>query len=375
MQLQIPLTIIHVSISKFQRYAISEYALCSKRFVPPFTSSYTAHIKKKESIMGLLVDGQWQDKWYDTSKSGGRFERSEAQFRNWVTADGSAGPTGSGGFKAESGRYHLYVSFACPWAHRTLIFRKLKGLEEHITFSAVAPEMLANGWEFRTGAELADPLYDLDFMHQIYTKANPDYSGRVTVPVLWDKQQETVVSNESADIIRMLNSAFNELTGNQDDYYPEHLRAAIDEVNDMVYDNVNNGVYKSGFATTQAAYEEAFTSLFAALDELEQTLAGSRYLIGSTLTEADWRLFTTLVRFDAVYVGHFKCNHKRIVDYPNLWGYVRDLYQVAGVVETVNMHHIKTHYYVSHDMINPTGVVPKGPEIDFMAPHDRNKFA
>ena len=325
--------------------------------------------------MGLLVDGQWQDKWYDTSKSGGRFERSEAQFRNWVTADGSAGPTGSDGFKAESGRYHLYVSFACPWAHRTLIFRKLKGLEEHITFSAVAPEMLANGWEFRTGTELADPLYDLEFMHQIYTKANPDYSGRVTVPVLWDKQQQTVVSNESADIIRMLNSAFNEITGNQDDYYPQHLRAAIDEVNDMVYDNVNNGVYKSGFATSQEAYEEAFTSLFAALDELEQTLAGNRYLTGNTLTEADWRLFTTLVRFDAVYVGHFKCNQKRIVDYPNLWGFVRDLYQVEGVAETVNMHHIKTHYYVSHDMINPTGVVPKGPEIDFMAPHDRQKFA
>lgn len=325
--------------------------------------------------MGLLVDGQWQDKWYDTSKSGGRFERSEAQFRNWVTADGSAGPTGSDGFKAESGRYHLYVSFACPWAHRTLIFRKLKGLEKHITFSAVAPEMLANGWEFRTGTELADPLYDLEFMHQIYTKANPDYSGRVTVPVLWDKQQQTVVSNESADIIRMLNSAFNEITGNQDDYYPQHLRAAIDEVNDMVYDNVNNGVYKSGFATSQEAYEEAFTSLFAALDELEQTLAGNRYLTGNTLTEADWRLFTTLVRFDAVYVGHFKCNQKRIVDYPNLWGFVRDLYQVEGVAETVNMHHIKTHYYVSHDMINPTGVVPKGPEIDFMAPHDRQKFA
>ena len=325
--------------------------------------------------MGLLVDGQWQDKWYDTSKSGGRFERSEAQFRNWVTADGSAGPTGSDGFKAESGRYHLYVSFACPWAHRTLIFRKLKGLEKHITFSAVAPEMLANGWEFRTGTELADPLYDLEFMHQIYTKANPDYSGRVTVPVLWDKQQQTVVSNESADIIRMLNSAFNEITGNQDDYYPQHLRAAIDDVNDMVYDNVNNGVYKSGFATSQEAYEEAFTSLFAALDELEQTLAGNRYLTGNTLTEADWRLFTTLVRFDAVYVGHFKCNQKRIVDYPNLWGFVRDLYQVEGVAETVNMHHIKTHYYVSHDMINPTGVVPKGPEIDFMAPHDRHKFA
>ena len=325
--------------------------------------------------MGLLVDGQWQDKWYDTNKSGGRFERSEAQFRNWITADGSAGPTGSDGFKAESGRYHLYVSFACPWAHRTLIFRKLKGLEKHITFSAVAPEMLANGWEFRVGTELADPLYDLQFMHQIYTKANADYSGRVTVPVLWDKQQQTVVSNESADIIRMLNSAFNEITSNQDDYYPQHLRAAIDEVNDMVYDNVNNGVYKSGFATSQEAYEEAFISLFAALDKLEQTLAGNRYLTGNTLTEADWRLFTTLVRFDAVYVGHFKCNQKRIVDYPNLWGFVRDLYQVEGVAKTVNMQHIKTHYYVSHDMINPTGVVPKGPEIDFMAPHDRQKFA
>lgn len=325
--------------------------------------------------MGLLIEGQWQDKWYDTSKSGGRFERSEAQFRNWVTADGSAGPTGKGGFKAEAGRYHLYVSFACPWAHRTLIFRKLKGLEEHITFSAVAPEMRANGWEFRKGSELADPLYDLQFMHQIYTKANPDYSGRVTVPVLWDKQQQTVVSNESADIIRMLNSAFNDLSGNQDDYYPENFRAAIDEVNEMVYDHVNNGVYKGGFATTQAAYEEAFSSLFAALDALEHTLAGSRYLTGNTLTEADWRLFTTLVRFDSVYVGHFKCNQKRIVDYPNLWGFVRDLYQVKGVAETVNMQHIKTHYYVSHDMINPTSVVPKGPEIDFMAPHDRHKFA
>ncbi|MCL5255913.1 MAG: glutathione S-transferase family protein [Gammaproteobacteria bacterium] len=325
--------------------------------------------------MGLLVDGQWHDKWYDTSQSGGRFERSEAQFRNWVTADGSAGETGKGGFKAESGRYHLYVSYACPWAHRTLIFRKLKGLEEHISVSAVAPEMLSNGWEFRPGTELADPLFNQRFLHQIYTKAAADYSGRVTVPILWDKQQNTIVSNESADIIRMLNSAFNEITGNSLDFYPEQLHSDIDAINDFVYDNVNNGVYKAGFATTQSAYEEAFDALFKALDALEQKLAGRRYLVGTHLTEADWRLFTTLVRFDAVYVGHFKCNQKRIVDYPNLWNFVRELYQVPGVAETVRMDHIKTHYYVSHDMINPTGVVPKGPELDFTAPHDRRKLA
>ncbi|RUO22531.1 glutathione-dependent reductase [Aliidiomarina iranensis] len=324
--------------------------------------------------MGLLVEGQWQDKWYDTSKSGGRFERSEAQFRNFVTADGSAGVTGKSGFKAEAGRYHLYVSFACPWAHRTLIFRKLKGLEDIITVSAVAPEMLSNGWEFRSGTDLADPLYDAEFMHEIYTRADDKYSGRVTVPVLWDKQQETIVSNESADIIRMFNSAFNDITGNTDDYYPQELQAAIDEVNEMVYHNINNGVYKSGFATTQDAYEEAFDALFKALDKVEQRLSQSRFLAGSVLTEADWRLFTTLVRFDSVYVGHFKCNQKRIVDYPNIWNYVRELYQIEGVAETVNMNHIKTHYYVSHDMINPTGVVPKGPEIEFMAAHDREKF-
>lgn len=325
--------------------------------------------------MGLLVDGEWQDKWYDTSKSGGRFERSKSQFRNWVTADGSAGPTGQAGFKAESGRYHLYVSFACPWAHRTLIFRKLKGLEEHISVSAVAPEMLSHGWEFRRGSDLADPLYDKDFLHQIYTTADAEYSGRVTVPVLWDKQQQTIVSNESADIIRMFNEAFNDMTGDSQDFYPQALRASIDEVNEFVYDNVNNGVYKAGFATSQSAYEEAFDALFDALATLEQKLAGQRYLAGSQLTEADWRLFTTLVRFDAVYVGHFKCNLKRIVDYPNLWNFVRELYQVEGVAETVRMDHIKTHYYVSHDMINPTGVVPKGPELDFTAPHDRHKLA
>lgn len=325
--------------------------------------------------MGLLVDGSWQDKWYDTSKSGGRFERSKSQFRNWVTADGSAGPTGQAGFKAESGRYHLYVSFACPWAHRTLIFRRLKGLEKHISVSAVAPEMLSNGWEFRRGSDLADPLYDKDFLHQIYTTADAEYSGRVTVPVLWDKQQQTIVSNESADIIRMFNEAFNDITGDNQDFYPQTLRASIDEVNEFVYDNINNGVYKAGFATSQSAYEEAFDALFDALAILEQKLAGQRYLAGSQLTEADWRLFTTLVRFDAVYVGHFKCNLKRIVDYPNLWNFVRELYQVEGVAETVRMDHIKTHYYVSHDMINPTGVVPKGPELDFTAPHDRHKLA
>ncbi|MCC5856296.1 MAG: glutathione S-transferase family protein [Idiomarina sp.] len=320
--------------------------------------------------MGLLIDGKWHDKWYDTSKSGGRFVRSESQFRNWVTADGSAGPSGKEGFKAESGRYHLYVSYACPWAHRTLIFRKLKGLEEHITYSAVKPEMLKNGWEFGNN-ELADPLYGLEFAHQVYTRADKEYSGRVTVPILWDKQQETIVSNESADIIRMLNSAFNELTGNTDDYYPEALHADIDAINDFVYDNVNNGVYKCGFATSQEAYHDAFVDLFNALDNLEERLSSQRYLVGSHLTEADWRLFTTLVRFDSVYVGHFKTNRKRIVDYPNLWNFVLELYQVPGVAETVRMDHIKTHYYVSHDMINPTGVVPEGPEIDFTVPHDR----
>ena len=316
--------------------------------------------------MGLLVDGQWQDKWYDTEKHGGKFERSAAQFRNWIETDANAQ------FPAESGRYHLYVSFACPWAHRTLIFRKLKGLESHISVSAVHPLMLEKGWDFAAGP-LADPLYDHDFLYQLYLRANPNYSGRVTVPVLWDKQQQTIVSNESADIIRMFNSAFNELTGNTLDFYPSELRDEIDAINAMVYDNVNNGVYKSGFATTQSAYEEAFDALFASLDELEQRLQQQRFLVGDQVTEADWRLFTTLVRFDAVYHGHFKCNQKRIIDYPALWDYVRALYQVKGVAETVVMDHIKTHYYASHTMINPTQVVPRGPEIDFLAPHTRGE--
>ncbi|WP_417655860.1 glutathione S-transferase family protein [Pseudidiomarina aestuarii] len=316
--------------------------------------------------MGLLVDGKWHDKWYDTDSTGGRFERSAAQFRNWIEADPEAR------FPAESGRYHLYVSFACPWAHRTLIMRKLKGLEDHITVSVVEPLMLENGWEFGDGP-LHDPLYDHDYLYQLYLRADPQYSGRVTVPVLWDKKQHTIVSNESADIIRMLNSEFDALTGNSHDFYPAAQRDEIDAINATVYDHVNNGVYKCGFATQQDAYEEAFDALFAALDELEERLSQQRFLVGDRVTEADWRLFTTLVRFDAVYVGHFKTNAKRIVDYPQLWDYVKALYQVEGVAETVVMDHIKTHYYGSHGTINPTGIVPKGPWLDFTAPHQRGE--
>ena len=322
--------------------------------------------------MGMLVDGVWHDVWYDTKSTAGRFERSRAQFRNWVTADGTAGPTGTGGFKAEAGRYHLYVSLACPWAHRTLIFRRLKGLEDLISLSIVDPLMLENGWEFhdRDGASV-DHLFGSDFLYQIYLKADPSYSGRVTVPVLWDKQTGTIVSNESADIIRMFNTAFNGLTGSDSDYCPADLRQEIDALNDRIYDAVNNGVYKAGFATTQAAYESAVTPLFAMLDELEERLATRRYLFGERLTEADWRLFTTLVRFDPVYVGHFKCNIRRIADYPNLSAYVRDLYQTPGVAETVDIRHIKNHYYRSHKTINPTGIVPVGPALDLDRPHGR----
>lgn len=325
--------------------------------------------------MGLLVDGKWQDKWYDTSKTGGKFEREAARFRNWVTADGSPGPDGDGGFKAESGRYHLYVSLACPWAHRTLIFRKLKGLEKHISVSVVHPYMVENGWEFRPDDSAhKDDLHDFRFMHQVYTKAAPDYTGRVTVPALWDKHQNTIASNESAEIIRMFNSEFDGLEGvNTDlDFYPEALRADIDAVNERVYDTVNNGVYKAGFATAQDQYEKAYAELFESLDWLEGKLAKQRYLTGSTLTEADWRLFTTLVRFDAVYYSHFKCNRQRISDFPALSGYLRELYQVPGVADTVDIRQIKQHYYVSQRTINPTQVVPVGPQLDFTAPHGRD---
>lgn len=322
--------------------------------------------------MGLLVDGVWQDQWYDTASTGGRFVRKASQFRNWVTPDGSAGPTGAGGFKAEPERYHLYVSLACPWAHRTLIFRKLKGLEDLISVSVVHWLMRDRGWTFEPGeGVIPDPLFNAQVLHEIYTKAESTYTGRVTVPVLWDKHTQTIVNNESSEIIRMFNRAFDHLGAKVGDYYPESLRAEIDALNERIYNTVNNGVYKCGFATTQAAYEEGLQPLFESLAWLENILAQKRYLTGNQITEADWRLFTTLVRFDAVYVGHFKCNLRRIVDYPNLWGYLRDLYQQPGVAETVNFQHIKGHYYQSHTTINPTQVVPMGPEIDFFEPHGR----
>lgn len=322
--------------------------------------------------MGLLIDGKWHDRWYDTASNQGRFKRSESQFRHWVTPDGQPGPSGKGGFKAEKDRYHLYVSLACPWAHRTLIFRQLKGLESMISLSVVNPYMGEHGWTFENGdGVIADPVYDAGFLHQIYTAAQPDFTGRVTVPVLWDKHQNTIVNNESAEIIRMFNSAFDGLGAKAGDYYPQALRSEIDAINDEVYHRINNGVYKAGFATTQEAYEEAVMPLFEALDRIDQRLSQQRYLVGDQLTEADWRLFTTLLRFDPVYVGHFKCNLRRIADYPNLSGYLRELYQWPGVADTVNMAHIKQHYYRSHGTINPTGIVPAGPVLDLNQPHGR----
>jgi putative glutathione S-transferase len=323
--------------------------------------------------MGLLVDGVWKDQWYDTSASGGAFKRSAAKFRNWITIDGSAGPSGIDGFPAESGRYHLYVSYACPWAHRALIFRALKGLEEHISISAVHPDMLSDGWTFDTDTHGAtgDTLYGLPFARDIYIKADPEMSGRVTVPILWDKQRETIVSNESSEIIRMFNSAFDGITGNTDDYWPEEMRGVIEEVNNRIYDTVNNGVYKSGFATSQDAYDAAVGPLFESLDWLEERLSENRYLMGDRLTKADWRLFTTLVRFDPVYHLHFKCNCKRIVDYPHLWAFTRELYQIGGVAKTVNMEHIVRHYHYSHETINPHRIIPTNPVLDFDAPHGR----
>jgi len=319
--------------------------------------------------MGLLVDGRWQDHWYDTKATKGRFERKESQFRNWVTADGQ------GGFKAEAGRYHLYVSYACPWAHRALIFRVLKGLEDMISISVVNWYMEADGWTFEEAdGVIPDTINNARLLHQVYTAAQGDYTGRVTVPVLWDTVTGTIVNNESSEIIRMFNSAFDDIGAAPGDYCPAALRSEIDEVNARVYETLNNGVYRSGFATTQEAYEETVQPLFDTLDWLEERISSQRYLVGNQLTEADWRLFTTLVRFDPVYVGHFKCNLRRIADYPNLSNYVRDLYQHPGIGGTVNMQHIKSHYYGSHKTINPTGIVPVGPEIDFMAPHDRARL-
>jgi glutathionyl-hydroquinone reductase len=321
--------------------------------------------------MGQLVEGVWSGRHSPPSKDG-RFVRAETQFRHWVTADGSPGPTGEGGFRAEPGRYHLYVSLACPWAHRTLIMRRLKGLEEAIDVSVVHWLIADHGWEFKEGpGATGDRLYGLDYLYQLYTRAKPDYTGRVSVPVLWDKERQIIVNNESAEIIRMFDSAFDEVGARGPDYYPEPLRAEIDAVNHDVFEHVNNGVYKAGFARSQEAYDEAVTALFDTLDQLEERLSGQRYLAGDRITEADWRLFTTLARFDPVYVGHFKCNLRRLVDYPRLWPYARELYQQPGVAETVDFHHIKHHYYGSHESVNPTGIVAKGPLIDWAAPHGR----
>ena len=325
--------------------------------------------------MGLLINGNWSTAWYDTAKTDGRFVRETASFRNWITPDGTAGPTGDAGFAAESGRYHLYVSHACPWAHRTIIFRHIKQLASHISVSVVHPLMLENGWSFdRDAHATGDHLFHKNYLHEIYTYGHPKASGRVTVPVLWDKYSQKIVSNESSEIIRMFNSAFNELTGNHDDYWPMAQRHDIEHVNEDIYDNINNGVYKAGFATSPAAYEDAVAALFAALDRMEARLHRQRYLLGAQITEADWRFFTTLVRFDPVYVGHFKCNIRRIVDYPALHGYLCDLYQLPGIAETVVMDHIKQHYYQSHPTINPTGIVPTGPLLDYSAPHGRESL-
>jgi putative glutathione S-transferase len=322
--------------------------------------------------MGLLQHGKWVKRWYETDSTGGRFVRKDASFRNWITPDGAAGPSGRPHFEAENGRYHLYVSLACPWAHRTLIVRTQKGLEEAISVSVVHWLMAEEGWTFADGPGVVpDPIHNAHFLHQIYTAAQPDYSGRVTVPILWDKKSGTIVSNESSEIMRMLGSAFDAIGALPGDHYPVALREEIDAINERIYDTLNNGVYRAGFATTQAAYEEAVGPLFDTLDWLEDKLGRSRFLLGSAITEADWRLFTTLIRFDAVYFGHFKCNLRRLIDYPNLFGYVRDLFQQPGVAATVSMDHIKAHYYASHTTINPTGVVPLGPEINFAEPHER----
>lgn len=319
--------------------------------------------------MGLLVDGHWQDQWYDTKNNDGKFIRQDSKFRDQIEANANAK------YPAESGRYHLYVSLACPWAHRTLIFRALKDLKDHISVSIVSPNMLENGWEFGDYAGASpDHLFDFDYMHQVYTKVDPDITTRVTVPVLFDKQTQQIVNNESAEIIRIFNSAFNDITGNDDDYYPQDLKDQIDLINDFVYDNINNGVYKTGFATTQAAYQEAVVNVFQALDKIESILSKQRYLVGGRLTEADWRLFTTLIRFDPVYVGHFKCNLKRIADYPNVYNYMKELYQISGISETTNFDHIKQHYYFSHTMINPTQVVPLGPIDDLQSKHNRGRL-
>lgn len=322
--------------------------------------------------MGLLINGLWHDQWYDTKANDGAFAREPTSFRHWITPTGTPGPTGDGGFSAESGRYHLYVSLACPWAHRTLIFRVLKNLQSHISVSIVSPDMLEQGWTFDTKQHsTGDAINQFDYLHQVYTANNPKYSGRVTVPVLWDKHTQKIVNNESAEIIRMFNSAFNDITNNDDDYYPKNLQPAIDDINALVYTNINNGVYRCGFATSQKAYQKAYVQLFNALEYIESLLGNNAYLAGSQVTEADWRLFTTLIRFDSVYHGHFKCNKQRLEDYSAIAHYLRKLYQWPGVADTVNFYHIKRHYYFSHTTINPTRIIPVGPDIDYSKPPNR----
>ena len=346
---------------------ISHLNKCLNPHIASKKTKFYAH--EEEQKMGLLVDGNWKDRWYDTKKSDGKFVRQDSMFRDKLSNQENAK------FTAESRRYHLYVSLACPWAHRTLIFRALKGLASHIDISVVSPDMLENGWEFGGYKDASDDhLFDSQYMYQVYTKAKPDITSRVTVPVLWDTKHKTIVNNESADLIRIFNSAFNDLTGDQQDFYPLELRIKIDEINEFVYHNINNGVYKAGFATTQQAYEEAVYKLFSALDVIESLLVQQRYLVGNQITEADWRLFTTLIRFDPVYVGHFKCNLKRIADYHAISNYVKELYQIKGISETTNFDHIKRHYYFSHTMINPTQVVPVGPILDLNSGHDRDQI-
>ncbi len=323
--------------------------------------------------MGMLINGKLVDDWLDKEIEAGEFKRMESTFRNWVTTDGTAGPTGEADFMAEPERYHLYVSKACPWAHRTVIFRKLKNLENIIGMSIVEANMLEQGWTFSDNGEYIDHLHSFEFLHQLYTKADSHFTGQITVPVLWDKKRNTIVNNESSEIIRMLNSAFNAFTDVKTDYYPATLRQQIDKINRPIYNNINNGVYRCGFATTQSAYEKAFDRLFVEIENVEKLLAKQRYLVGEYITEADWRLFTTLIRFDAVYVGHFKCNQQRISDYPNLSNYVRELYQIPGIAETVDVDYIKQHYYYSHTSVNPTQLIPKGPLLNFDAPHDRSE--
>lgn len=327
--------------------------------------------------MGLLIDGVWHDQWYDTKSTGGAFKRSQSAFRNWITADGTPGPSGRGGFQAEPGRYHLYVAYACPWAHRALIFRALKGLEHIVSVSFVHWHMGDDGWTFAADADgiVGDELFGSDHLHQLYTRADPTYSGRVTVPVLWDKAQGTIVSNESAEIIRMFNSAFDGVGAASGDYYPAPLRPEIDALNARIYNALNNGVYKSGFATTQSAYDSAVAEVFETLDWLEARLSTQRYLTGAQITEADWRLFPTLLRFDPVYVGHFKCDRHRLVDCPNLWAYTRELYQWPGIADTVNMDHTRAHYYASLTSINPHGIISTGPVLDLQAAHGRDRLA